>query len=70
MRFGSLIEAASATVPDRISGRAKVACSAARMMSADSANSSPPPQAMPFTAAITGLFRPRNSCSPPKPPLP
>ena len=24
----------------------------------------------PFTAAITGLFRPRNSCKPPKPPTP
>ncbi len=57
MRLGNLIEAASATVPDRISGSAKVALSLARMRSQLNANSSPPPQQMPFTAAITGLLR-------------
>ena len=39
-------------------------------MSADNANSKPPPQQIPLIAAITGLFKPRNSCSPPNPPLP
>ena len=32
------------------------------------ASSRPPPTAMPFTAAITGLFKPGNSCRPPNPP--
>ena len=40
------------------------------IMSQDSASSNPPPQQIPFTAAITGLFMPRNSCNPPKPPTP
>ena len=34
------------------------------MRSADNANSKPPPTAIPCTAAITGLFIPRSSCSP------
>src|SRR3989338_258990 len=70
MRLGSLIEAASATVPERISGSAKVALAEHRIRSADSASSRPPPQQMPFTAAITGLFRLGSSCKPPKPPTP
>ena len=55
---------------DIASGKAKVACSATRRISALSASSSPPPQQIPLMAAITGLFSARNSCSPPKPPTP
>ena len=57
-------------VPELISGNAKVACSDAKIRSAESASSKPPPQQIPFTAAITGLFRPGNSCKPPNPPTP
>ena len=70
MRFGSFNDAASATVPERISGKANEACSAANIISAERANSRPPPQQIPFTAAITGLFMWGNSCKPPKPPTP
>ena len=70
MRRGSFMEAASATVPDWISGRAKVACSAAMRMSQDSAISKPPPKASPLMAQMTGLLSPGSSCKPPKPPTP
>ena len=70
MRRGNLMVAASATVPELISGSANVACSAAMMMSAEIISSKPPPKAMPFTAAMTGLFSPGSSCRPPKPPTP
>ena len=53
MRLGSLIDAASATVPERISGKANVAVSDAIRMSQESASSSPPPQQMPLIAAMT-----------------
>ena len=68
--FGSLIEAASAIVPERISGNAKVAWAAARIISQESAISSPPPQQIPFIAAMTGLLSWGSSCKPPKPPIP
>ena len=70
MRFGSFIEAASATVPELISGRAKVAVSEARIISHEKAIYSPPPQQLPLIAAITGLFIFGSSCSPPNPPTP
>ena len=57
---GNLIVAASAKVPDLISGNAKRTWSAAMMRSADSANSNPPPTAIPLMAAMTGLLRPGN----------
>ena len=56
--------------PTRGSGSAKVAFAEARIRSQLSASSSPPPQQMPFTAAITGLFRFGSSCKPPNPPTP
>ena len=40
------------------------------MMSVPSTTSKPPPQAMPLTAAITGLFRLRGWFKPPNPPTP
>ncbi len=70
MRLGSLMVAASATVPERISGSAKRAWSAAMIKSADKASSKPPPTAMPLTAAITGLLRSGSICRPPNPPTP
>ena len=70
MRLGSLIVAASARVPARISGSANVAVLDARMRSHESASSNPPPTAIPLTAAITGLSSPGSSCNPPKPPTP
>src|SRR6185437_9117334 len=70
MRRRSLIVPASASTPTLISGRAKRACSSITMMSQPSTISKPPPQAMPFTAAIRGLSRLRGWFKPPKPPLP
>ena len=69
-RFGSFTAAASAKVPARISGSAKLALAEASIRSHDSANSQPPPTAMPFTAAMRGLFSAGNSWMPPKPPTP
>jgi hypothetical protein len=68
MRLGSLMEAASATVPERISGRAKVACSAARMMSAGQRHLQPAAKADAVDRADHRLVHMRSSCSPPKPP--
>ena len=70
MRFGSLMVAASARVPARISGRANDAVLDARIMSHASASSNPPPTAIPLTAAMTGLSSPGSSCRPANPPAP
>ena len=70
MRLGSFSAAASAMVPERISGRAKVEVSEARIRSQEIASSSPPPQQMPLTAATIGLLRCGSSWMPPKPPIP
>ena len=48
--------AASAITPTLISGKAKVACSAATMISVEIMISKPPPQAIPLIAPIIGLF--------------
>ena len=53
-----------------LSGSAQLALSDATIRSQDSASSNPPPQQMPFTAQITGLFRFGSSCNPPTPPTP
>ena len=58
---------APAARPTRGSGRANLAWSEAMMMSQASAISKPPPMAMPFTAAITGLSRSKRLARPPKP---
>ena len=57
--FGNLIVAASAIMPDFISGTNE-ACLAA-IISHDRAHSKPPPQHIPLIAAITGLFKFGNS---------
>ena len=57
---------AAAASPTRGSGRANLAFSAAMMISQASATSKPPPIAMPFTAAITGLLRSNRAVMPPK----
>ena len=63
MRFGSLMVAASAKVPARISGSANEAVFDARIMSNERASSNPPPTAMPLTAAMAGLSSPGSSCT-------
>ena len=49
--------AASATVPERISGRANDAFSEAKIRSQDKAISNPPPQQIPLPEQIKGLFK-------------
>src|SRR5579863_4635305 len=61
---------ASASTPTLISGSANLACSSITMMSVPSTISKPPPQAMPLTAAMSGLSRLRGWFRPPKPPTP
>src|SRR5882672_10655466 len=61
---------ASGSTATLISGSAKRACSSITMMSVPSTISKPPPQAMPFTAAMIGLFRLRGWFRPPNPPTP
>src|SRR5579871_346824 len=70
MRRRSLMLAASGTTPTLISGSAKRACSSSTIRSQPSTSSKPPPQAMPFTAAMIGLSRLRGWLRPPKPPTP
>src|SRR6185437_4229989 len=70
MRRRSLIVPASASTPTLISGSANRACSSMTMMSQPSTSSKPPPQAMPLTAAMSGLSRLRGWLRPAKPPLP
>jgi hypothetical protein len=61
---------ASGTMPTLSSGRKNSACSAATIRSQASTISKPPPTAIPFTAAITGLSRSNISVSPANPPGP
>ena len=61
---------ASGTRPSVASGNANSACEAATTRSAARTSSNPPPRASPFTAAMTGLPRSKNSVSPANPPGP
>ena len=61
---------ASATKPRFTSESHILASGQATIMSAASANSNPPPTAMPLIAAMTGLSRSNSSVSPANPPSP